>query len=326
MSSKYTIIVPVYNVVSYLAECLDSVLAQNEESWECIAVDDGSTDGSGKVLDDYAEKDRRFKVVHKINGGVASARNVALNLSNGEWIVYLDADDMLATNALAELSRMEHLHPDADMLRYALVAFSNFAHKNDCQNQCQILKFTDRQAIIDGWNGPSFVTYAYKRSLIGDLRFKPYSMGEDRLYLAEALLRINVKVESDYVGYYCRKRKGSAMRSAPTCSKIRDDISWKQDFLDLFEHSGILIGKSVCRRIFLSLLEGDSYKITKLPKSERDTMWDLWFKAIYGVPVHLVPSNWIRFVLFILKRTNSCFMAYLLCVLPQKLKLSGLHR
>ncbi len=326
MSSKYTIIIPVYNVVSYLAECLDSVLAQNEESWECITVDDGSTDGSGRVLDDYAEKDRRFKVVHKDNGGVASARNVALNLSNGEWIVYLDADDMLATNALAELSRMEHLHPDADMLRYALVSFSDFIQNKDCQNKAHILKYTDRQAIIDGWNGPSFVTYAYKRSLIGDLRFKPYSMGEDRLYLAEALLRIKIKVESDYVGYYCRERQGSAMRSAPTCKKVRDAIFWKQDILDLFEHCDVRIGKNVRRKIFLSLLEGDSYIITKLPKSERETIWNLWFKAIDGMPVSLVPSNWIRFVLCILQRTNSCLMAYLLCVLPQKLKLSGFHR
>ena len=326
MSIKYTIIVPVYNVVSYLAECLDSVLAQNEDSWECIAVDDGSTDGRGRVLDDYAEKDRRFMVVLKDNGGVASARNVALDLSNGEWIVYLDADDMLATNALAELSRMEHLHPDADMLRYALVSFSNFVQDKGPQNQGNILKYTDKQAIIDGWNGPSFVTYAYKRSLMGDLRFKPYSMGEDRLYLAEALLRVNIKVESNYVGYYCRERNGSAMRSAPTRKKVSDAISWKQDILDLFNHCDILIGKSARRRIILSLLEGDSYKITKLPQSERKTMWKLWFKAIDGLPVHLVPSNWIRFVLCIIQHNNSCFMAYLLCVLPQKLKLSGFHR
>ena len=74
----FSIIIPVYNVAPYLRECLDSVLAQTYPNWECLCVNDGSTDGSSAILDEYAEKDSRFRVFHKTNGGVSAARNISL--------------------------------------------------------------------------------------------------------------------------------------------------------------------------------------------------------------------------------------------------------
>lgn len=78
----FSIIIPVYNVAPYLRECLDSVLAQicTDWEWEAICVDDGSTDGSGAILDEYAARDGRFKVIHQTNAGVSAARNAALNV------------------------------------------------------------------------------------------------------------------------------------------------------------------------------------------------------------------------------------------------------
>lgn len=78
-----SIIIPVYNVAPYLRECLDSVLAQTLGDWECICVDDGSTDGSGAILDEYAAMETRFRVIHQANAGVAGARNRGLNAARG---------------------------------------------------------------------------------------------------------------------------------------------------------------------------------------------------------------------------------------------------
>ena len=75
---KFSLIIPVYNVATYLRECLDSILAQTFSGWEAICVDDGSTDGSGAILDEYTVKDKRFHIVHKENGGVSVARNLAI--------------------------------------------------------------------------------------------------------------------------------------------------------------------------------------------------------------------------------------------------------
>jgi len=100
---KFSIIIPVYNVAPYLRKCLDSVLAQTETEWECICVDDGATDSSPVILDEYAERDSRFVIVHKSNEGVSVARNIGLDKAIGEWITFVDADDWLETDYLAEM-------------------------------------------------------------------------------------------------------------------------------------------------------------------------------------------------------------------------------
>ncbi|MGM9852345.1 MAG: glycosyltransferase family 2 protein [Muribaculaceae bacterium] len=95
-----SVIIPVYNTEKYLRQCLDSVLAQTYSDWEAILVDDGSTDTSGAICDEYAATDNRFKVLHTANAGVSAARNTAVGLANGKWLTVVDADDMLAPDAL----------------------------------------------------------------------------------------------------------------------------------------------------------------------------------------------------------------------------------
>lgn len=95
MNPLISIIIPVYNTEKYIRRCIDSVIAQSYSDWELILVDDGSTDGSGKICDEYAEKDERIRVFHKENGGVSSARNVGLDNANGEWVSFVDSDDWI---------------------------------------------------------------------------------------------------------------------------------------------------------------------------------------------------------------------------------------
>ena len=93
MNPLISIIVPVYNVEPYIRKCLDSILSQTYYNWEAILVDDGSTDQSGAICDEYAKKDARFVVVHKQNEGVAKARITAFEHSRGQLITFIDADD-----------------------------------------------------------------------------------------------------------------------------------------------------------------------------------------------------------------------------------------
>lgn len=97
---KISIIVPVYNVEKYLRRCLDSIVAQTFTDWECICVDDGSPDNSGKILDEYAVKDKRFVIIHKENGGVSSARNAGLDIARGEYVTFCDSDDWVEADWL----------------------------------------------------------------------------------------------------------------------------------------------------------------------------------------------------------------------------------
>ena len=93
-----SIIVPVYNVEEYLKECIDSIINQTYKRIEIILVDDGSTDKSGKICDDYAKIDKRIKVVHKENGGLSDARNVGISVSSGKYIAFVDSDDWVEKN------------------------------------------------------------------------------------------------------------------------------------------------------------------------------------------------------------------------------------
>lgn len=104
---KISVIVPIYNTQKYLARCFDSIMSQTESDLEIILVDDGSADDSGRICDAYAEKDKRFRVWHKDNGGVSSARNAGIDMMNGEYCCFVDSDDYISENYISVL--LNHL-------------------------------------------------------------------------------------------------------------------------------------------------------------------------------------------------------------------------
>ena len=103
MIPKISVIVPVYNVVDFLPKCINSILNQKFMEFELLLVDDGSHDGSEILCDDYADKDPRIRVMHKINGGVSSARNIGIENALGEYIQFIDSDDYLEGNMFEQL-------------------------------------------------------------------------------------------------------------------------------------------------------------------------------------------------------------------------------
>lgn len=108
-----SIIIPVYNTEIFLCECLDSIVGQSFSDWEMILVDDGSTDRSAVICNDYASRDSRIHTLHKSNGGVSSARNAGLEVARGRWIMFVDSDDSLSPDALKlSVDEMERQNPD----------------------------------------------------------------------------------------------------------------------------------------------------------------------------------------------------------------------
>ena len=103
MSTKVSVVVPIYNTAKYLPECLDSLLAQTHQDLEIILIDDGSTDESGKIADDYAKKDKRIKVIHQKNAGQSAARNRGIKEATGEFLSFVDSDDKLKPDFIKKL-------------------------------------------------------------------------------------------------------------------------------------------------------------------------------------------------------------------------------
>lgn len=125
MGNKISIIVPCYNVAKFLPTCIESVQQQTYVNWELILVDDGSPDRCGEICDECAKKDDRIRVIHKPNGGVASARNAGVAQAKGDYICFLDGDDYLHTTFLQKMTAIANKH-NADLVQCGCVKGADF--------------------------------------------------------------------------------------------------------------------------------------------------------------------------------------------------------
>lgn len=122
---KISVIIPVYNVAQYIRHCVDIVLRQTYRNLEIILVDDGSTDNSGQICDEYAATDSRIRVIHKPNGGLSDARNVGFSLATGEYVLFLDSDDEWGSTDFVERLVIQAEQEHNDVILFELVRFSD---------------------------------------------------------------------------------------------------------------------------------------------------------------------------------------------------------
>lgn len=221
MNPKFSIIIPVYNVASYLRDCLDSVLAQKYTDWEAICVDDGSTDGSGAILDEYAARDSRFRVIHQANTGVSTARNAALNIVCGEWISFVDSDDWLKDNYLEEFVIAED---KADVNFFDVnFNYSSGVIKSICIDSHGGVEGQDKndliRTLLRNDSGVNSLGYTWNKFFNGDLirnnglRFiEGLSCSEDELFTFDAL-RCSHSIASKPLSGYCYRWTNSGLTS-----------------------------------------------------------------------------------------------------------------
>ena len=192
---KISIIVPVYNSDSFLGLCLDSILSQTFKDYEVILVDDGSTDRSGFICDNYAAKDRRFNVFHKRNGGVSSARNLGIDNATGEWIYFVDADDLLYDYTLEAFVNRISSNIDSVCGGYVRIEEKNGGIIQYSSSRNYEVQVEREDALIDFYEhsyGDLFNGYLWNRLLKADiiksnnLKFKEdVYIKEDGLFLVE---------------------------------------------------------------------------------------------------------------------------------------------
>lgn len=197
MSIKISIIVPIYNVEKYLKESIQGVLNQTYDDWELLLINDGSTDGSAKICDDYALSDSRIKVIHKPNTGVSSTRNVGLDIANGKYVIFLDSDDYWYENKALEQLVVTAEKYGLDVVRGEYKAvdqdgydmFERSFTKVKCEMSNKIL--TTGQFYTQIMCGENFLVLSlFRRESIGNLRLNDKrSFLEDMEFYAELLLQ-----------------------------------------------------------------------------------------------------------------------------------------
>lgn len=296
----FSIIIPVYNVAPYLRECLDSVcvaadrVGRREEGRgkrcgvEVICVDDGSTDGSSAILDEYARRQSDsqtisnqtiFKVLRQSNAGVSAARNRGLEIATGEWVWFVDADDILAEESLGLLAGL------VDRPEYNPLQWVSFRHDiiggprmAPSGGGVRYGKTVDRRVAMTFFD--TAWSRIFRRSAIGSLRFSPYHFNEDAVFVMECALRGRGWLDVDAPLYRYRIRANSATKSRMSKESVARIFASENDLLD----SAIRVGEGFPEADLSGLMQKLAARnfltyekaFFKLNAADRDELLPVW--------------------------------------------------
>lgn len=247
---KISVIVPVYNTEKYLKRCIDSIINQTYENLEIILVDDGSTDGSERIVDSYSQRDSRVIVVHQLNRGESNARNVGLRIATGDYIAFCDCDDWIEPQMYQTMIEVAQ----TDCLDIVVSSWYR-------DTQCQVQEIINDQVVESGIFGrEQLLKYIYMRDSYRGFAYmwnKMYhrkciydsngnrilfdetiQLGGDVLFLAEVALNAKRVKYLDKAFYHYIQRADSGCHTQDV-KKLRDWIRTYEKVIILFEKEGI---------------------------------------------------------------------------------------
>ena len=235
---KVTVIIPVYNAEKYLEECLDSVVSQDLNEIEILCIDDGSTDSSGKILDEYKTKDYRLSAIHKKNEGVAKTRNIGIRIAQGKYVIFMDPDDYYPSSDILKTlcttaeengvkitgTEFSHITPEGvveygDIYNNELLYGYNFKKEG-------LVSFKDYQFDY------GFHRFLFLKSFLLDnnIFFPELIRFQDPPFLVDALAQAGVFYAIKKIGYRYRLRSGGVQWNTQKVSDLIKGIMYIHDF------------------------------------------------------------------------------------------------
>lgn len=240
LNPAISIIIPVYNVEKYLNTCVDSILSQKFDNWELLLINDGSSDSSGTICDEYANNDSRIKVFHKKNEGVGSARNLGIKMMKGKYVWFVDADDLILPDSLNIL----YTYSEKNNLDCVQFAYYNFVSHED--NIYAAINYTTR---VYSCLADFSLNYVYsfeiwkifiKRDVIilnSILFSENIKYAEDQEFVLKVLAYSKKIATMNKVMYgYRQQREGQAMANIRICN-IADNLEVAYNLLQLYAKS-----------------------------------------------------------------------------------------
>ncbi len=325
-SPFFSIVIPIYNVALYLDECLESLCAQAETSWEGLCVDDGSKDNSGDILTDWLRKDARLKATFQRNGGLSASRNRALPSVKGEYIGFLDSDDAVSGEWLASARRKIEV-TQADLVRFGCCLWRGARPEAIKTNVHQVL--TDRY-VIQQWGWQTFVQAAFvwryfvKFSCASKVRFpQTQRVKEDCVYGLRLLPHLTSVCDCDAKFYFYRMRKTSLLHAYSPIEVPIQLVEEARAFLTYPVLSEVKVVKRSALAFFVrqALTDwatranpADCASYENVRKAFKDLFTDGCFTFCEVFPWHWRPSAWsfLRMgILFPLQLHSFFYRAYL---------------
>lgn len=232
---KISVIIPIYNVEKYLEKSIESVINQTYENLQIILIDDGSTDGSGEICDNFANRDSRVEIYHRVNAGVSASRNFGMSKAIGEYLIFVDADDWLEPEYCEKLLRFAILNElDVVVCNHRDIG-KNFEKEAKLIENEKII--SNKEECIKDYINNQFYVYVvwgklYKRDIIKNLIFKEMKIGEDTCFMIDIFNKIDKIGFMPYVGYNYLCREGAITKIEKFGDKDIDRIRISMYFLD----------------------------------------------------------------------------------------------
>jgi glycosyltransferase involved in cell wall biosynthesis len=335
MNDLISIIIPVYNMEKYLDRCVHSVLNQTYENLEIILVDDGSTDNSPNMCDNYALKDSRIKVVHKENGGLSDARNAGLRIATGDYIGYVDSDDWIEPNMYecmykACAGNNAQLAVCRYFREYDDKTVDDGTSKVEIFSRDEILRIyiTDKEGYMV-YN--SVWSKLFKRELVEGMLFPKGKNSEDIMYTTKAFCKLEKAAYIDTCLYhYVIDRKDSIMNINKTQRMFRDELPFWQEHIkcireNVSDYMGDLAQCYYYKRLmsyYMEIVGGDhksACKLADMIKSDKTQI-----KRICSKSNNIVSKgDRVRIKLFVFNHVlyRECFARFENIIVPIKAKM-----
>lgn len=292
-----SVIVPVYNAALYLHQCLDSILQQSYEALEIILVDDGSKDDSGRICDEYAQKDSRIRVIHQENGGAAAAKNAGLRIATGTYLSFVDSDDFLEPGAYRYMTGLlEENSADAVQCAFRRVY-------RDRQEECVIgsgkITLDTEAALVrfaEDWTSALLWNKLYKRSLFENIYFPIGHVIDDEFFTYRGIMNAKKIIYTDRIIYNYRMRRSSVMHS-PELSQRRlmDSLIYikerRENIISRFPKLRRIFNSDYLDALIYSVnrqgIDAQSIAVIKLALKEYFESPDMTLPGIRSWPRHL---------------------------------------
>lgn len=271
-----SVIIPVYGVENYLEKCVQSVVRQSYKNLEIILVDDGSQDACPRICDEWAEMDGRIRVIHQKNRGLSGARNAALDICKGEFLTFLDGDDMISFNMISKLlSAMNDNR--ADIVGCDFVKFEKTDQIETIETQLKLCQELNKvevysrdeilQTLVDA-GGEWLVTACiklYRAEVFEKIRFPEGKLHEDEFVIHQTLARASKYVYVKEPLYYYRQHNMSIMAQKKKWADNDEMESYEQRILFLHEkYAYIKLDKLIFKTIFLYMCLQENEKWKKM--------------------------------------------------------------
>ena len=236
---RFSVIIPAYNLETYLPDCLESVFQQTFHDYEILVVDDGSTDHTAEVCEKLLPNHPNLRLVRKENGGVSSARNEGLQHVTGEYVWFIDGDDFIHPNALLRLDEFFRANPEVDYLSFRYRFLKNTYREADLGElppfQTTIYSSENEKAFQTMLRRAPFAAccLCIRRACIGDLRFEPLCTSEDALFALQLTYQLQRTASCNATPYCYYQRPGSFTHSKYERRKFNDYMKYIQGVIAL---------------------------------------------------------------------------------------------